>query len=186
MPAIAASFGREQIRALGARTVADVLDVMPGLTLSRDVQGFHHAAIRGLRNDAEVLFLLNGQRLNNFFDGKALLNLPVENLERIEVIRGPGSALYGAGAFLGVVNIVTQRAEGFLASVSGGGFPKLEDRLATTFDGHVSGAHSFGRFKLFGDADLWHQVGDSIPIETDARKPSARWVTMFTTPRKAP
>ncbi len=168
VPAIAASFGREQIRALGARTVADVLDVMPGLTLSRDVQGFHRVAIRGLRNDAEVLFLLNGQRLNNFFDGKALMNLPVENLERIEVIRGPGSALYGAGAFLGVVNIVTQRAEGIRASVSGGGFPKLEDRLATTFDGHVSGAHSFGRLKLFADADLWHQVGDSAPIETDA------------------
>lgn len=168
VPAIAASFGREQIRALGARTVADVLDVMPGLTLSRDVQGFHRVAIRGLRNDAEVLFLLNGQRLNSFFDGKALMNLPVENLERIEVIRGPGSALYGAGAFLGVVNIVTQRAEGLRAAVSGGGFPKLDDRLATTFDGHVSGAHSFGRLKLFGDADLWHQVGGSSPIETDA------------------
>ncbi|MFE8599643.1 TonB-dependent receptor domain-containing protein [Archangium violaceum] len=168
VPAIAASFGREQIRALGARTVADVLDVMPGLTLSRDVQGFHRVAIRGLRNDAEVLFLLNGQRLNNFFDGKALMNLPVENLERIEVIRGPGSALYGAGAFLGVVNIVTQRADGLRGAVSGGGFPKLGDPLATTFDGHVSGAHSFGRFKLFGDADVWRQVGDTEAIETDA------------------
>jgi outer membrane receptor protein involved in Fe transport len=168
VPAIAASFGREQIRALGARTVADVLDVMPGLTISRDVQGFHRVAIRGLRNDAEVLFLLNGQRLNSFFDGKALMNLPVENLERIEVIRGPGSALYGAGAFLAVVNLVTQRTEGFLAAVSGGGFPSLEDSLATTFDGHASGAHSFGRFKLFGDADVWFQEGDSAPIEADA------------------
>ncbi|QRO01526.1 TonB-dependent receptor [Archangium violaceum] len=168
VPAIGASFGREQIRALGARTVADVLDVVPGLTISRDVQGFHRVAIRGLRNDAEVLFLLNGQRLNSFFDGKALMNLPVENLERIEVIRGPGSALYGAGAFLAVVNLVTQRTEGFLAAVSGGGFPALDDRLATTFDGHASGAHSFGRFKLFGDADVWFQEGDSVPIETDA------------------
>ncbi|QRK05723.1 TonB-dependent receptor [Archangium violaceum] len=168
VPAIAASFGREQIRALGARTVADVLDVVPGLTISRDVQGFHRVGVRGLRNDAEVLFLLNGQRLNSFFDGKALMNLPVENLERIEVIRGPGSALYGAGAFLGVVNVVTQRAEGLLAAVSGGGFPELGDRLAPTLDGHVSGAHTFGRFKLFGDADVWYQKGDSEPIEKDA------------------
>jgi outer membrane receptor protein involved in Fe transport len=168
VPAIAASFGREQIRALGARTVADVLDVVPGLTISRDVQGFHRVSVRGLRNDAEVLFLLNGQRLNSFYDGRALMNLPVENLERIEVIRGPGSALYGAGAFLGVVNIVTHRAEGLLAAVSGGGFPSLEDRLASTFDGHLAGAHTFGRFKLSGDADVWYQAGDSVPIEKDA------------------
>ncbi len=168
VPAIAASFGRDQIRALGARTVADVLDVVPGLTISRDVQGFHRVAVRGLRNDAEVLFLLNGHRLNSFFDGKALMNLPVENLERIEVIRGPGSSLYGAGAFLGVVNIVTHRADGILAAVSGGGFPALDDRLATTFDGHVAAAHTFGRFKLFGDADVWYQAGDSSPIENDA------------------
>ncbi|PTL77245.1 TonB-dependent receptor domain-containing protein [Vitiosangium sp. GDMCC 1.1324] len=168
VPAIAASFGRDQIRALGARTVADVLDVVPGLTISRDVQGFYRVAVRGLRNDAEVLFLLNGQRLNSFFDGKALMNLPVENLERIEVIRGPGSALYGAGAFLGVVNIVTQRAEGLRAAISGGGFPELEGKLATTFDGHASGAHNFGGFKLFGDADVWYQKGDSSPVEKDA------------------
>ncbi|HEX8436173.1 TonB-dependent receptor plug domain-containing protein, partial [Archangium sp.] len=168
VPAIAASFGRDQIRALGARTVADVLDVVPGLTISRDVQGFHRVAVRGLRNDAELLFLLNGHRLNSFFDGKALMNLPVENLERIEVVRGPGSSLYGAGAFLGVVNIVTHRAEGVLAAVSGGGFPALDDRLATTFDGHVAGAHTFGRLKFFGDADVWYQAGDSSPIEKDA------------------
>jgi outer membrane receptor protein involved in Fe transport len=168
VPAIAASFGRDQIRALGARTVADVLDVVPGLTISRDVQGFHRVSVRGLRNDAEVLFLLNGQRLNSFYDGRALMNLPVENLERIEVIRGPGSALYGAGAFLGVVNIVTHRAEGLLAAVSGGGFPSLNERLATTFDGHLAGAHTFGRFKLSGDADVWYQAGDSVAIEHDA------------------
>ncbi len=124
VPAIAASFGREQLRAFGARTVADVLDVVPGLTVSRDVQGFHRVAVRGLRNDAEVLFLLNGHRLNNFFDGRALMNLPVENLDRVEVIRGPGSALYGAGAFLGVVNIVTDRSEGVRVAASGGGFPE--------------------------------------------------------------
>ena len=89
----------------------DVLDVIPGLTVSRDVQGFHRIAVRGLRTDAEVLFLLNGHRLNSFYDGRALMNLPIENVERIEVIRGPGSALYGTGAFLGVVNIVTVSEE---------------------------------------------------------------------------
>ncbi|MFL5350017.1 MAG: TonB-dependent receptor domain-containing protein [Hyalangium sp.] len=169
VPAIAASFGREQLRALGARTVADVLDAVPGLTVSRDVQGFYRTSIRGLRNDAEVLFLLNGHRLNNFFDGKALMNLPVENLDRIEVIRGPGSALYGAGAFLGVVNIVTDRSEGARVAISGGGFPdRGQGRFAPTLDGHVSAAATAGELRLFGDVDVWGQSGDSAPIATDS------------------
>jgi len=168
VPAIGASFNRDQISALGARTVADVLDVVPGLTVSRDVQGFHRTAIRGLRNDAEVLFLLNGHRLNNFFDGKALMNLPVENLERIEVIRGPGSALYGAGAFLGVVNIVTDTSDGVRSAVSAGGFPEKDDRLAVTVNGHASAGQTFGDLRLFADVDVWNQSGDSNIIEHDS------------------
>jgi outer membrane receptor protein involved in Fe transport len=169
VPAIAASFGRDQLRALGARTVADVLDVVPGLTISRDVQGFHRVAVRGLRNDAEVLFLLNGHRLNNFFDGRALYNLPVENLDRIEVIRGPGSSLYGAGAFLAVVNLVTDRSEGLRVSVSGGGFTERgEEPFAPTLDAHASGAASAGSLRLSGDMDVWAQSGDSSPIGLDS------------------
>jgi len=169
VPAIATSFGREQLRAFGARTVADVLDVVPGLSVSRDVQGFHRVSVRGLRNDAEVLFLLNGHRLNSFFDGRALMDLPVENLDRVEVIRGPGSALYGAGAFLGVVNLVTDRSEGVRVTASGGGFTNRgEDALAPTLDGHVSAGTTAGGLRLFGDVDVWSQGGDSAPIDRDA------------------
>nr|WP_244224505.1 TonB-dependent receptor [Corallococcus sicarius] len=168
VPAIGASFNRAQMIALGARTVADVLDVVPGVSVSRDVQGFHRTAIRGLRNDAEVLFLLDGHRLNNFFDGKALLNLPVENLERIEVIRGPGSAIYGAGAFLGVVNLVTNHADGVRGAVTTGGVPRDDGRLALATDGHLSAAHTTGDLRLFADLDLWSQDGDSLVIDHDA------------------
>ncbi|RKI69975.1 hypothetical protein D7X55_10585 [Corallococcus sp. AB049A] len=168
VPAIGASFNRAQMIALGARTVADVLDVVPGVSVSRDVQGFHRTAIRGLRNDAEVLFLLDGHRLNNFFDGKALMNLPVENLERIEVIRGPGSAIYGAGAFQGVVNLVTTRADGVRGAVTTGGVPRDDGRLALATDGHLSAAHTTGDLRLFADLDLWSQEGDSLVIDHDA------------------
>ncbi|QDE91174.1 hypothetical protein BHS06_20565 [Myxococcus xanthus] len=167
VPAIGASFSQQQLRSLGARTVADVLDVVPGLSVSRDVQGFHRTAIRGLRNDAEVLFLLNGHRLNSFFDGKALMNLPVENLERVEVIRGPGSALYGAGAFLGVVNIVTDTSDGVRTAVSVGGYPGQDDRLAVTGNGHLSAGHTAGNLRVFADIDVWSQAGDSTVIEND-------------------
>ncbi|RKH99557.1 TonB-dependent receptor [Corallococcus sp. AB004] len=168
VPAIGASFNRSQMIALGARTVADVLDVVPGVSVSRDVQGFHRTAIRGLRNDAEVLFLLDGHRLNNFFDGKALMNLPVENLERIEVIRGPGSAVYGAGAFQGVVNLVTNHADGVRGAITTGGVPRDDGRLALATDGHLSAAHTTGDLRLFADLDLWTQEGDSLVIDHDA------------------
>ncbi|WP_223645928.1 TonB-dependent siderophore receptor [Corallococcus sp. EGB] len=168
VPAIGASFNRAQMIALGARTVADVLDVVPGVSVSRDVQGFHRTAIRGLRNDAEVLFLLDGHRLNNFYDGKALMNLPVENLERIEVIRGPGSAIYGAGAFQGAVNLVTNHADGVRGAVTTGGVPRDDGRLALATDGHLAAAHTTGDLRLFADLDLWSQEGDSLVIAHDA------------------
>jgi hypothetical protein len=66
-------------------------------------------AVRGLRSDAEVLFLLTGTGSTPSFDGRAPMSLPVESLDRIEVIRGSGSTLYGAGALLGVINIITDR-----------------------------------------------------------------------------
>ncbi|MFZ5469417.1 MAG: TonB-dependent receptor plug domain-containing protein [Myxococcota bacterium] len=160
VPAIASSFSREQIRALGARTVYDVLDVVPGLSISRDVQGFHRTAVRGLRSDPEVLFLLDGHRLDNFFDGRALANLPVENLERIEVIRGPGSALHGAGAFLGVVNLVTRREEGVSLSAAAG--------LYDAYDTHLAAAKSMGSAKLSADADYSTQRGERRSITKDS------------------
>ncbi len=162
VPAIAASFGRRQIRALGARTVHDVLDVIPGLTVSRDVQGFHRTAVRGLRSDPEVLFLLNGHPLNNVYDGRALANLPIENVERIEVIRGPGSALFGTGAFLGVVNIVTVSEDSVARGALAGG-------SYDTFSAHLGGKHALGGgLTFFGDADVLRQGGYQKPVVQDA------------------
>jgi outer membrane receptor protein involved in Fe transport len=153
-------FEREQIRALGARSVFDVLDVVPGLTTSRDVQGNWQVAVRGLRAAPEVLFLLNGHRLNNFWDGKALANLPVDNLDRIEVTLGPGVAANGADAFEGVVNLVTNREDGVRATVAGGSFK--------TLDGHLTAATHSGQLQFFVDADVLRQDGYSLSVQQDA------------------
>ena len=153
------SFGREEIRALGARTVYDVLDAMPGLSVSRDVQGFHHLAVRGLRSDPEVLLLLDGHKLNSFYDGKALANLPVENIERIEISYGPGSA--ASGAFLAQVNMVTRpESDAMRGSVSGGSFG--------TAGGHLSASKGLGSLSLRADAAFVRQDGYAKPIAKDA------------------
>ena len=147
-PAIASVIGREEIRAFGFRTAADVIKALPGFETSRDVQGHDRIAVRGIRSEPEVLVLLDGHELNNPYDARALLRIPAENLERVEAIRGPGSALYGAGAFLGVVNLVPRRALGTVLAAEGGTRPQ-------------AGAHA-----LFGTGESLRLYLDADAVQT--------------------
>ncbi len=154
----------QDLKRLGVRYVAEALDLVPGLSVSRDVQGNWRVAVRGLRSDAELLVQLNGQRLNHFYDGRALLNLPVDTLDRIEVFRGPASADVGQGNALGLVNLVTRRDEGLRLSATGG--------LWEAFDGHLSAAKSFGGLTLFADGDVASQYGYRRAVPRDGLDPT--------------
>ncbi len=149
-----------QMRQLGARSIFDVLELLPGVTVTRDVQGFFHAGVRGLRDDPGVLFLLDGHPLNSLYDGKALANLPIEHFERLELYRGPAAAAVGLGNFVAVVNLVSRRDDGVRATASAG--------LWEIFDGHLDGAKTFGALKLFGDADVISQGGSRENVTKDA------------------
>jgi len=71
--------------------------------------------MRGIRNtqNSQVLMLLNGTRITTPVYGTLMTGteLPIEAIQQVEVIRGPGSALYGADAFAGVINIITKKAK---------------------------------------------------------------------------
>jgi outer membrane receptor protein involved in Fe transport len=105
----------QELRAMGYPTVTEALRGVRGLYVSDDssyttigVRGFARLGDYGNR----VLTLLNGQALNDDWLGSSFLGydalVDLEDVERIEVVRGPGSVLYGTGAFSGVVNIVTR------------------------------------------------------------------------------
>lgn len=105
----------EEIAASGAHTLPDLLRRVPGL----DVTGFRtlhgEVSVRGLndRLNNRTLILLDGRTLlNPRFDSISWPSLPVglEEIARIEVVAGPASALYGANAVQGVVNIITKTA----------------------------------------------------------------------------
>ena len=106
------------IRSSGASSVTEVLESVPGVQLV--VTGNNSTKAPQLRgqNTDQVLVLVNGKRLPNtdrnlpFAPGYRYNWVPVTNIERIEVIRGPGSSLYGADALAGVINIITREAEG--------------------------------------------------------------------------
>jgi outer membrane receptor for ferrienterochelin and colicins len=110
-------YNRQEILSMGVQTVEELLNYIPGFIATREIvqgQGWMVAA-RGRttpQTSYHILFLLNGQRLNDDRSGGALLRnrmISIHNIERIEVVRGPGSALYGTSAFSGVVNIITRQ-----------------------------------------------------------------------------
>ncbi|MHC4390189.1 MAG: TonB-dependent receptor plug domain-containing protein [Planctomycetota bacterium] len=113
-PAIMSVVTADEIAHMGAKTYLDVLQRVPGLGVSITNFGQFIITVRGIRTTGteKVLLLIDGHSVNDSFIGSGLTffdDLPVENIQRIEIIRGPGSALYGANAFAGVVNIITKK-----------------------------------------------------------------------------
>jgi outer membrane receptor protein involved in Fe transport len=105
---------REEIVNSGARDIIDLLRLVPGFTFGVDVQGTIDVGVRGnWGHEGKVLLLIDGQEMNELnYSTNALGNrFPVDQIERIEIIRGPGSAIYGGLAELAVINIITRGAE---------------------------------------------------------------------------
>ena len=113
-PGIVSVVTRDEMIDWGARDLIDVLRMVPGFFFGVDVQGVVGIGIRGhWANEGKVLLLVDGHEINEL-DFQTLQlghHFPVEMLERIEIIRGPGSAIYGGNAELGVIQVVTRNAE---------------------------------------------------------------------------
>jgi outer membrane receptor protein involved in Fe transport len=110
-PSIVSVFGRDDIERLGARQLIDLLRHVPGF-YEVGAQLERNVAIRGIHASSPCHFvvLLDGLPLNDFlFSSSSPDAFSLEMAERVEIIRGPGSAIYGANALMGVVNIITQR-----------------------------------------------------------------------------
>jgi outer membrane cobalamin receptor len=109
-----------EIDALQLETVADALRLVPGLEIARSGGrgGVTSVFARGGESDYSLV-LVNGVRVNAFGGGFDFSQLPSSNIERIEVVRGPGSALFGSDAIGSVVQIVTRQ----------GGKPQAEATL---------------------------------------------------------
>ncbi|MBQ0719665.1 MAG: TonB-dependent receptor [Gammaproteobacteria bacterium] len=112
-PAVASVITAQEISQIGATDIDEILETVPGLHVSRNIGYSPIYSFRGIHTTAnpQVLMLINGIPLTNLFHGDRNLvwgGMPVEAISRIEIIRGPGSAIYGADAFAGVINIITQ------------------------------------------------------------------------------
>jgi len=125
VPSTMSVFSRKQIQALGVDNAYEVMNFVPGMqsTLGDWVGAVPKDHARGVYLDSgNVLVMINGERVNESSFGKASVYMPyipIEIIEKIEFIRGPGSALYGSNAFLGVMNIVTSKERNTLQLVVG-------------------------------------------------------------------
>ncbi len=142
-PAVASVISAEAIKELGARTLNEVLESVPGLHIAPSALNRLNPvySIRGIHTgyNSQVLLLIDGVPFQYSHSGSRpeLFNLSVAAIERVEVIRGPGSAVYGADAYSGVINVITKDAQS------------------------IAGTEMGARVGSFDSRDLWLQHGDS-------------------------
>lgn len=113
-PGFVSIITRKEIEESGARDLIDLLRLIPGIDIALDVQGVMGIGLRGLwAHEGKVLLLYNGHEMNeNLYSTLQLGNhYPIENVEQIEIIRDPGSVLFGGVAEYAVINIVTAKTE---------------------------------------------------------------------------
>ena len=102
----------EQIKQYGWRDLKDVFRAIPGVDVSYDVQGEIRTIVimRGILGNQKLLILQDGQRQNPITGERFVYgnNIPLSFYKRIEIVYGPASALYGADAYAGVINLITK------------------------------------------------------------------------------
>lgn len=132
-PASMTLLDAQAIRLTGARTLPDLLRAAPGVQVAETAPGSFLVSLRGMHGIVgnNVVVTLEGVPLNNPFDGSiewAAIPLDPRDLSRIELVRGPVSAVYGANAYSGVINLVTHRGYGDLPVWSARGTTTIDDR----------------------------------------------------------
>lgn len=122
-PASISVFDEDKIKKSGAKNIFDILKMVPGIGISQSNIYIDKVSVRGVQTwfSEKVLFLLNGHSLNiDLLNGGATgtyKNIPLEIIKKIEVIKGPASAVYGENAFNALVNIITKDSKDINGSI---------------------------------------------------------------------
>jgi iron complex outermembrane receptor protein len=131
VPAAVTTITAEQIQASGARSLDELLDIyVPNLQLIRHHWESDHLGLRGIKNENKYLLLVNGRVINERTHIGAITErdlVLLRDIHHIDVVRGPGSALYGPGAVSMVINIITYTANTFQGTEVTGRLGAIEE-----------------------------------------------------------
>lgn len=155
---------REMIEESGARNLLELLTLyVPGITRAEDHNELNFA-MRGIYGSSQqkVLILLDGHRLNSraYSSANPDFSIGLDKLERVEVLRGPGSSIYGNVALTGVINLVTRSGKeikGIQARIGAGDYGQF---TANLFAGHDFGTD--GDFAAWGS--FYTALGERVPL----------------------
>ena len=183
-PATVIVLSRADLEQRGYTELSQILDDLPGMDLSRSYgANYLKDYWRGYRNDIgdPFLVMVDGQTLNHLWYGTAdtpLVTYPLAAIERVEIVYGPASSVYGANAFMGVINLITRKAPAgdgaaVRGSLTAGSFgTRIVDAQAAARwgratltlavrgdDGHLDTAaadrYEFTRARYFEDPHIW-------------------------------
>lgn len=204
---------KETIRRSGLQTIPELLRLVPGVHAVRFDSSLWDIGIRGFNAgfSNKLLVLIDGRSVYDPMFGGVFWEIQdtvVENIERIEVIRGPGASIWGANAVNGVINIITKKAEASdgLASVAVGNEQeyiaqgqiagefedgsgawrawaraKADDSTHSAFRGHHAGNSWWHRRAGFR-ADWEPNLTDSVTLQGDVYRTKLRYYTFFVDP----
>lgn len=175
-PAAISVITEEDINASGAITIPDLLRMVPGIDVMQITASDLVVNARGFNKEMsnKMLVLIDGRHVYWDFYGIILWDsfpIVLEDIKRIEIIRGPGSALYGANAFSGVINIITRSAEetkGTHVFVTGG--------TINTYLGSVihAGGNEKISYKATAGIDETNHWNDADRVSRNAKKGQAQ------------
>lgn len=164
VPGMVSVLRGDALQALGARTVLDALSLIPGFQVLREANGSGNLSVRGITvpfNAGNTKVLLDSVALSREESGgnSAVLLLPIERVERIEVMRGPGSSIHGGFAFSGVINVITRKQDARL-------FVTCDSEHGASLGAHRGWSSSDGEWRGYGGIALAEHGDDAGPIGT--------------------
>jgi len=161
-PSVASVITAEDIEEIGALTLDDVLETVPGLHVIPSSYNRMNStySIRGIHTgeNPQVLMLLDGVPLTYFPKGNRVntFTMSVTNISRVEIIRGPGSAIHGADAFAGTINVITKdrhEIDGTTTGIRAGSFG--------TTDTWIQHGNTYGGWDIAISLDYYRHDGDT-------------------------
>ena len=166
-PASVTVFTSRHMEAMGARYLSDVLSMVPGFDVRRYREPLNLFELRGIGGEfsERVLVMMDGVRLNDIYNGgiaRTARRIRLDDVARVEIIRGPGSALYGTNAFAAVINVITKTGADVDGMRLSGEYGSYGSYGMSILGGRDTGRNGIQGFFYYGSGD-----GEDYDITAD-------------------